>query len=177
MRVRRNETDGHRHQRRALFLTHPIPVGDIAALAGDEIVMCADFGVESLGERLGERGGLVGQSDDDKVIAAHVADEIFCRAQLIHDLAHDQRRKAQHLVARHKAIHVVERLDPRQPDVQKPPVLFSHQQAQLFFDELAAGQTGRRIGERFSLSAALSVLNAQAQLLDVERLGDIVVGA
>jgi hypothetical protein len=112
-----------------------------------------------------------------EVVPADVADEILRGPQLIHHLPDEHRRPAQHLVGGHESVNFLEGLQAVDPDVEHPPVRAAQELPQLVLDQAPAGKAGNGAGEALPLRPSEGVLDPQAQLLDVEGLGDVIVGA
>jgi hypothetical protein len=80
------------------------------------------------------------------------------------------------IVAGHEAIHILEGLEMVDPHVEQRPTRLADNAAELILDQAAGRQPGAGIGEALTFRPPNGTLDAQLKLLDVERLGDVIVG-
>jgi len=89
-------------------------------------------------------------------------------------VADHQADGAQHVIGRHEAVTLAKILQPADGDAQGGPAATPQQRRELLVERCALRQAGDAVEQRAPGGAAQRVADAQAQLLNVERLGDVV---
>ena len=128
-------------------------------------------------QALAHGGQLCLAGEHHEVGRADLAHEVLLAAGLAGGIGHHQRRGADDVIPGDEAVDFAEMVEPDDADDDGAPAAALEHRVDALVDQLALGQPGDRVGQRFHPRAVEGIADAQAQLLDVKRLGNIVVGA
>src|SRR5581483_11934912 len=146
--------------------------GLVAVFEGIKILhrlLDADF------DPLADSCHMFGVGDDDELVGRQVADKIAILADLTDCVVNHECDGAHHVVGGNKAILVAKCFQPLNADGQDRPGLILKQQfVQTFIDQLAFRQIGHRVDKNLLRGAPQRIAHAQAQFLNVKRLGDVI---
>src|SRR5215216_2816653 len=160
MNTGRYHANGHGHEWDLDGRT--IRVGSVykSLLAVDEVVVGQNLLVEPLLETRFDGLGFGFIRNDDEVIAARVPDKIGCGPKLVDHLADHHRREAQNIIACHKPIYILERIEVVDACIEQGPALFPDDAPQLFLDQAPGWQSRAGIGETLPFRTPDSALDA-----------------
>src|SRR5690606_9685329 len=172
------DPEGDRADGNGVALTAAVHDLDVAAQGVGGVVVVEDAVVEPLDDLLAVRLGHLGVDDGDEVVASDVADEGVALTDGVGGVLEAAAAEADHLVAPHEAVVVVERLEIVEVAVHEGEGLPGGDAIlDLLGDPEVPGKAGEGRQVAGGLGAPQHGLHASDQLRDVEGLRDVVVGA
>src|SRR5262245_27596671 len=104
-----------------------------------------------------------------------MTDKIRSSAKFIDNFTNQHCGKAEDIISSDKAIDIFKWLKVIDTRVKQSPVFLPDDAAELFLDQASCREARTRVGQALALGTPDGALHAQLELLDVERLGNVVV--
>src|SRR5579859_1300822 len=118
---------------------------------------------------------MIGISDNHEGAWPKVGDRVCFCTKFADSVIHHQCQTTQHVVGGNKAICITELVQTEDSNIQQFPTRVAlHEFTQALVQKLRFGQIGNRVDQCLLGGTTKGITHAEAQFLNVERLGDII---